>query len=74
MGKLMKRILIIIILLFLSGCITDKNFWHKDNRVRIKPPADKIDYESSQKLRRLRVIALEQMHAESSDPNNHVKR
>ena len=33
-GKV-KLLLSFLVLIFISGCITDKSFWHPDNRKRI---------------------------------------
>jgi hypothetical protein len=51
----MKKIFLIIIIL-LAGC-------HSDNRTRIESTIEPPDYENSQKMRRLRVLTIEHMHA-----------
>jgi len=62
----MKRIICIIVLLFLSGCITSKEFWHKDNRIRVRPSIKKPDYENSPELDCARYRFMELWYAEVS--------
>ena len=55
----MKKILLIIVLLC-SGCVSNKEFWHPDKRVRIKPTIQ-VDYTDEKDA--MRYYLLERMHA-----------